>query len=164
MQIPAEKDGTPPTLLVVDDNDTLLQLLDLLLSHHGANVVLARSGEECLAIARRRQIDLVILDVMMPGMDGIQVSAELKRSSPLLPIILLTAKGDLKTRAAAMALGVNEFITKPVYNHELLKRVRTHIGARQCEKELDRGAAAVARLSDSDEKSHQPVANPPRNG
>lgn len=142
----AEKKDTPPTLLVVDDNDTLLQLMDMLLTHYGANVLLARSGEEALTIARSRTIDLVILDVMMPGMDGIEVASELKRDTPLLPIILLTAKGDLKTRARAMALGVNEFITKPVYNRDLIERVQTHVATRRWEKEIERAADAADRL------------------
>src|SRR5262249_26525202 len=140
------KKDTPPTLLVVDDNDTLLQLMDMLLTHYGANVLLARSGEEALAIARSRPIDLVILDVMMPGMDGIEVASELKREAPLLPIILLTAKADLKTRAKAMALGVNEFITKPVYNRDLIDRVQTHVATRRWEKQLARAADAAERF------------------
>jgi PleD family two-component response regulator len=151
--ITVEKGGPPPTLLVVDDNDTILDLLDMLLSHHGANVLLARSGAECLEIARNRSIDLVILDVMMPGMDGIEVSATLKREKPSLPIILLTAKGDLKTRAKAMALGVNEFITKPVMNRDLLDRVQTHIATRRWEKQLDHATDAVARLAESPPKA-----------
>jgi DNA-binding response OmpR family regulator len=141
-----ENKDTPPTLLVVDDNDTLLQLMDMLLTHYGANVLLARSGEEALAIARSRPIDLVILDVMMPGMDGIDVASELKRDTPLLPIILLTAKGDLKTRARAMALGVNEFITKPVYNRDLIERVQTHVATRRWEKEIERAADTADRF------------------
>jgi DNA-binding response OmpR family regulator len=153
MQITVEKGGPPPTLLVVDDNDTILDLLDMLLSHYGANVLLARSGAECLEVARSRSIDLVILDVMMPGMDGIEVSATLKREKPSLPIILLTAKGDLKTRAKAMALGVNEFITKPVMNRDLLDRVQTHIATRRWEKELDHAVDAVARLADPPPKA-----------
>ncbi len=140
------KKETPPTLLVVDDNDTVLELLDLLLSHHGSTVVRAKSGAECLAVVRERPVDVVILDVMMPGMDGIEVSAELKRADPSLPIILLTAKDDLKTRTAAMSLGVNEFIAKPIHNRDLLARVGTHLAARRWEREMEHTAAAVARL------------------
>ena len=143
------KHASPPTLLVVDDNETVLELLDLLLSHHGSTVVRAKNGSQCLDIVQRRPVDLVILDVMMPGMDGIQVSAELKRVSPALPIILLTAKDDLATRAAAMALGVNEFVTKPINNRDLLTRVRTHIASRRWQMEMERTAASVARLSET---------------
>jgi DNA-binding response OmpR family regulator len=137
------------TVLVVDDNETVLDLLDLLLSNHGSTVLRAQSGGECLAIAQSRPVDLLILDVMMPGMDGIKVTAELKRTLPSLPIILLTAKDDLATRAAAMALGVKEFVTKPIHNRELLSRVRTQIAARRWEMDMKRTADNVARLSET---------------
>ncbi|MGH7768366.1 MAG: response regulator transcription factor, partial [Candidatus Binatia bacterium] len=88
-------------------------------------------------------------DVMMPGMDGIKVTAELKRTMPSLPIILLTAKDDLATRAAAMQLGVNEFVTKPIHNRELLSRVRTQISTRRWEMDMERTTASVARLSEA---------------
>jgi DNA-binding response OmpR family regulator len=144
------KNSSPqPTLLVVDDNETVLELLDLLLSHHGSTVVKATSGSQCLDIVRRQPVDVVILDVMMPGMDGIQVAAELKRMLPSLPIILLTARDDLATRAAAMALGVNEFVSKPINNRDLLDRVRTHIASRRWQLEMERTTANVARLSEA---------------
>jgi DNA-binding response OmpR family regulator len=134
---------------VVDDNETVLDLLDLLLSNHGSTVLRAQSGSQCLAVVQREPVDLVILDVMMPGMDGIKVTAELKRTLPSLPIILLTAKDDLATRAAAMALGVNEFVTKPIHNRELLARVRTQISTRRWEMDMERTAAGVQRLSEA---------------
>jgi DNA-binding response OmpR family regulator len=141
------KNISSPTVLVVDDNETVLDLLDLLLSNHGSTVLRAQSGSQCLAIVQREPVDLVILDVMMPGMDGIKVTAELKRTMPSLPIILLTAKDDVATRAAAMELGVNEFVTKPIHNRELLSRVRTQISTRRWEMDLERTTASVARLS-----------------
>jgi CheY-like chemotaxis protein len=137
------------TVLVVDDNETVLDLLDLLLSNHGSIVLRAQSGSECLAIVQRQPVDLVILDVMMPGMDGIKVTAELKRTLPSLPVILLTAKEDLATRAAAMALGVNDFVTKPIHNRELLSRVRTQIATRRLEMDMERTVDDVARLSET---------------
>src|SRR3954468_294413 len=90
MALTPQKNGSPPIVLVVDDNPTLRELLDILLFFHGAKVIPAKSGIECLAITRSQRVDLVILDLMMPGMDGIQVSTELKRTTPSLPIILLT--------------------------------------------------------------------------
>jgi DNA-binding response OmpR family regulator len=143
------KNISSPTVLVVDDNETVLDLLDLLLSNHGSTVLRAQSGSQCLAIVQREPVDLVILDVMMPGMDGIKVTAELKRTMPSLPIILLTAKDDLATRAAAMELGVNEFVTKPIHNRELLSRVRTQISTRRWEMDTERTTASVARLSEA---------------
>lgn len=139
-----------PTLLIVDDNETILDLLELLLSNHGLRVLRAQNGHKCLEIVQRQPVDLVILDVMMPEMDGIKVTAELKRLLPSLPIILVTAKDDLATRAAAMALGVSEFVTKPIYNRDLLQRVQVQISIRQWEMEMERTVASVTRLAQAE--------------
>jgi DNA-binding response OmpR family regulator len=144
---PQAKNLASSTVLIVDDNERVLDLLDLLLANQGSTVLRAQNGSQCLAIARREPVDLVILDVMMPGMDGIKVTAELRRTMPSLPIILLTAKDDLATRAAAMALGVNEFVTKPIHNRDLLARVRTQLSTRKWEMEMERTAASVSQLA-----------------
>src|ERR671919_271620 len=102
-----------PTLLVVDDNKGVLEFLVLLLSKHGYHTIGAASGRECLEIVRRQSVDLIISDVMMPAMNGLQLCQELKATAPLTPVILLTARDDMATRAAAMDLGVSEFVTKP---------------------------------------------------
>jgi CheY-like chemotaxis protein len=150
MMEPEAKTAFSPTLLIVDDNETILDLLELLLSNHGLRVLRAQNGYECLEIVQRQPVDLVILDVMMPGMDGIKVTAELKRLLPSLPIILVTAKDDLPTRAAAMALGVSEFVTKPIYNRDLLERVQVQISIRQWEMEMERTVASVTRLAQAE--------------
>lgn len=131
------------TVLVVDDHKQVVDIFTRLLSHHNLTVLGAYSGRECLEIVRSQPVDVVILDVMMPGMDGLEVCGELKRISPSLPIILVTAKDDMATRAAGMALGVSEFIAKPVNNRDLLTRVRTQIRTRQWEREIDRTSAAI---------------------
>ena len=102
--------ATVPTVLVVDDNKGVLEVLLLLLSKHGLVAVGATSGGECLAIVKSRPVDLIVLDVMMPGMDGLQVARELKNICPAVPVILLTARDDMNTRAAAMELGFSEFV------------------------------------------------------
>jgi DNA-binding response OmpR family regulator len=119
--------GRAPSILVVDDNKGVLEFLLLLLSKHGLSVIGAGSGGECLEIVKTRQVDLIILDVMMPVMDGLQVCQELKKLCPSVPVILLTARDDMMTRAAAMDLGVSEFVAKPVNNRDLLNRVRTQL-------------------------------------
>ena len=124
----------PATVLIVDDNKGVLDFLLLLLSKHDYTVVGASGGAECLNIVRSRSVDLIILDVMMPGMDGLQVCQELKKIAPAIPVILLTARDDLVTRAAAMDLGVSEFVAKPVNNRDLLNRVRTQLRSVEWEK------------------------------
>jgi DNA-binding response OmpR family regulator len=126
-----------PRVLVVDDNEDVVELLELLLTHHGLNVLKAYGGQESLELARSEPVDLVVLDVMMPGTDGLTVCRELKRDYPSLPIILLTARDDMATRSQAMSLGVCEFVTKPVDNHDLLKRIQTQLKNREWEKEMD---------------------------
>jgi len=118
---------TVPTVLVVDDNKGVLEFLLLLLSKHGLVAVGATGGVECLSIVKSRPVDLIVLDVMMPGMDGLEVARELKNICPAVPVILLTARDDMNTRAAAMDLGVSEFVAKPVNNRDLLNRIRTQL-------------------------------------
>lgn len=139
--------GTSATVLIVDDNKEVVDILSRLLSRHNLTPVGAYSGPECLDIVRSRPIiDVVILDVMMPGMDGLEVCEELKRLSPSLPVILLTAKDDMATRAAGMALGVSEFVVKPINNRDLLARVQTQLNTRQWEREIDRASATIDPL------------------
>jgi DNA-binding response OmpR family regulator len=119
--------GMAPTVLVVDDNKGVLEFLLLLLSKHGLIGIGATSGVECLSIVKSRPVDLIVLDVMMPGMDGLDVARELKKICSAVPVILLTARDDMNTRAAAMDLGVSEFVAKPVNNRDLLNRIRTQL-------------------------------------
>lgn len=139
---PQTKASPAFTILVVDDNHDFVEFVKLLLAHNGFTVRWAFSGPECLESARREPVDLVILDVMMPHMDGLTVCRELKQLRPALPVILLTAKDDLATRAAAMALGVSEFIAKPVNIKDFLTRVRTQCHAARWEENLDAALAA----------------------
>jgi DNA-binding response OmpR family regulator len=132
-----------PTLLVVDDKKEALDFLLLLLSKHGFSVIGASSGRECLDTVRSRTVDLIILDVMMPGMDGLQVCRELKRITAAVPIILLTARDDMATRATAMELGVSEFVTKPVNHQDLLSRVRLQLRNLEWDKTADRAFSKI---------------------
>ena len=121
------KDAVNPTILVVDDNKAILDFLQLLLSKNQFVAIGASSGKQCLQIVQNQHVDLIILDVMMPVMDGLEVCQELKKLAPSIPVILLTARDDMMTRAAAMDLGVGEFVAKPVNNKDLLDRVRTQL-------------------------------------
>jgi DNA-binding response OmpR family regulator len=126
-----------PIILVVDDNKGVLEFLLLLLSKHGLSVIGASSGNQCLDIVKSRPVSLIILDVMMPAMDGLEVCHELKKTTPSIPIILLTARDDMATRAAAMDLGVSEFVAKPVNNRDLLDRVRMQLRNLEWDKTAD---------------------------
>lgn len=137
-------------ILVVDDNKGVVEFLKILLSKHGFTVVCAGSRRECLETVQSQPVDLIILDVMMPVMDGLEVCRVLKRIAPSVPIILLTARDDMVTRAAAMELGVSEFVAKPVNNRDLLARVTTQIGTHQWERQSDEAVSAIEQPPQND--------------
>jgi DNA-binding response OmpR family regulator len=116
-----------PTVLVVDDNKDMVEILTRLLSRHGLHALYAYSGRECLDIVQHHTVDVIVLDVMMPGMNGLEVCESLRATATPPPVILLTAKDDMATRAAGMALGVSEFVVKPVNNRDLLARIKTQL-------------------------------------
>ena len=138
------KTPLPFTILLVDDNRDFVEFLKYLLSHRGFDVQCVYGGAECLDAVRRQNFDLVILDVMMPKMNGLTVCRELKKFAPSLPVFLLTAKDDLATRAAAIELGASEFLAKPVNIEDFITRVRTQCHIAQWDKSLDDTLAAKA--------------------
>jgi DNA-binding response OmpR family regulator len=138
------------TVLVVDDNKDAVDIIARLLAQHGLTALRAYSGQECLELVRDNAVDVIVLDVMMPEMDGLEVCRHLKQLAPTPPIILLTAKDDMATRSAGMALGVSEFVVKPVNNRDLIARIKTQLSTRQWERELDQASAAIDRSKKSD--------------
>jgi adenylate cyclase len=117
----------PPRLLVVDDNPANLEIMEARLARQGYEVITAKDGEEALVAARAQTPDLLLLAVMMPGKDGIQVCRELKadQSLPFMPVILVTAKADPDDIVAGLDAGGDEYITKPVDHAALVARVRS---------------------------------------
>jgi CheY-like chemotaxis protein len=119
--------GTPAaTILIVDDEPFNRKLLETMLRPEGYATVSVASGEEALACIAVRAPDLILLDVMMPGMDGYEVARTLKASSATsnIPIILVTAQSDHSARLAGLDAGAEDFLTKPVGRLELWLRVR----------------------------------------
>jgi len=110
-------------ILVVDDDPEIVSLLRRGLIYEGYSVDTAGDGTEALAKARDREPDLVILDVMMPGMDGIEVSKRLRQASDV-PILMLTAKGTVADKVAGLDSGADDYLVKPFTFDELLARVR----------------------------------------
>jgi DNA-binding response OmpR family regulator len=111
---------------------------------------------ECLEVVKSRAIDLIILDVMMPVMDGLQVCQELKKISPAIPVILLTARDDIMTRAAAMDLGVSEFVAKPINNADLLNRVRTQLDNVEWDKAAEKVFSKIEHAAAVDKDRNPP--------
>ena len=116
----------PATLLIVDDEPNVLKLLETLLQHEGYQTLTASSGEEALALVARQPPDLILLDIMMPGMDGFEVASQLKGNETTagIPIIMLSALSESSARVSGLETGAEEFLSKPVERVELWLRVR----------------------------------------
>lgn len=122
--------GTRITVLVVDDDPAQVALLTRFLVLQGMIALSAYSGQQCLEMVGQQAIDIIVLNIVMPGMDGLTVCAALRQSATTrsTPILVLTAKDDTETRLAAMQLGVSEFVAKPTRARNLLARIRALVG------------------------------------
>ncbi|MFZ2634558.1 MAG: response regulator [Desulfosalsimonadaceae bacterium] len=116
-----------PVILVVDDQPKNIELLEAYLVPKSYDIVTATNGEEGLGKLSDNQIDLILLDVMMPGMDGFEVTRRVRQDNTyrLLPIILVTALRETEDRVKGIEAGCDDFISKPVDKMELLARVRS---------------------------------------
>jgi class 3 adenylate cyclase/CheY-like chemotaxis protein len=123
----------PARILIVDDNEANRDILATRLAAHGYQVAEAVDGEEALAAAYRDRPDLILLDVMMPKVDGVEVCRRLKADASLvfLPIILVTARGDAKDVIAGLEAGADEYLVKPVDQMALLARVKSVLRQKQ---------------------------------
>ena len=117
--------GSHPLVLVIEDEPDLRNLLDRQLDRAGYRVLLAEDGLEGLEAASRESVDLVLLDLMLPHLDGLEVCRRLKRDvrTSRLPVIMLTAKGEPVDRIVGLELGADDYITKPFNLRELLLRI-----------------------------------------
>jgi adenylate cyclase len=118
---------TPPRILIVDDVPANVHILQSRLAAHGYDIVTATDGEAALAAVKETQPDLILLDVMMPKMDGFEVCRRLRAdaSLPFIPIIMVTAKADPKDVVAGLEAGGDEYLTKPVDQPALVARVKS---------------------------------------
>lgn len=116
----------PEKILIIDDEEDTVQLISILLEKRGFEPIKAYRAEEGLRKAYRHQPDLVLLDIMMPDMDGWEVCRRLREMSDV-PIIFLSARGDVKDVVRGLELGSDDYITKPYNNDELVARVRAHL-------------------------------------
>ena len=119
------------SILVVDDEEIMREILEALLTRDGYQVRLASSGEEALELARTQTFDAAIVDVMMPGLDGIATLQELRKLDDDLPVLMITAFASVETAIAAMKLGAFDYVTKPFKNDEVLMVVRNAVERRQ---------------------------------
>lgn len=115
-----------PYIMVVDDEQAILRMLSRTLEPEGYGVILADNGSSALALLEECRLDLVILDIMMPGLDGFQV-LDLIRQRSNIPVIMLTARGEVTTLRDALSLGADDYVRKPFGTRELLARIRAKL-------------------------------------
>lgn len=118
---------SPPLILIVDDNPANVEIFQMRLAANNYEIITAMDGEAGLRMAKDHLPDLILLDIMMPKMDGIEVCRHIKSdpSLPFMPIILVTAKGDSKDVVAGLEAGGDEYLTKPVDHAALVSRVKS---------------------------------------
>lgn len=136
-------ESTKSRIMIVDDDLHAIEILTRMLGREGYECVSASSGKAALETVRGKPVDVILLDVMMPEMDGLQVCEHLRADDTLrqIPVILLTAKDDMETRARGMSLGVSEFLTKPINKRELFTRIVAQLHSRELSRRLTETAA-----------------------
>ena len=142
--------GKKPVILVVDDEEDNLMVLKGRLGRRGFEVVCANSGQEALKLHERVSPDLVLLDVMMPGMDGIETLKRMKEAQggEFMPVLLLTAKGDKDSKITGLEAGADDYIGKPFDIDELNARINAMLRIRALSRALEDTEWEVRRLND----------------
>ena len=145
---------TPSRILIVDDNPTNVKVLQTRLAAEGYEVLTAADGEEGLAAARQHTPDLILLDVMMPKLDGFEVCRRLRADAafPFTPIIMVTAMADSKDVIAGLEAGGDEYLTKPVDHAALAARVRSMLRIKRLHDTVETLAAEVKEWNASLER------------
>jgi DNA-binding NtrC family response regulator len=115
---------TPSYIMLVDDEEDFVEMLSLRLKETGENVLTAHSGSQCLDVLDKSEIDVLILDIKMPGMDGIETLKEIKTRYPLIEVIMLTGHGTIETAIEGMKLGAFDFLLKPTDFDDLVDKLR----------------------------------------
>jgi len=118
-------------MMLVDDEERFLSTTQKLLSRKGYDILTASSGAEALDILRTHNIHVVILDVKMPGMDGIETLQAIKRNYPLIEVIMLTGHGTIDSAVEGLKSGATDYLTKPTDVQDLIEKAEAAFGKRQ---------------------------------
>jgi DNA-binding response OmpR family regulator len=132
-------------ILIIEDEKELISGLKLNLDFEGYDVIWALDGEEGLNKALKEAPDLILLDIMLPKKDGLDVCRDLRRQNVTIPIIMLTAKGEEVDKVVGLEIGADDYITKPFSVKELLARVKAHL---RREKREEKDVPSVYRFDD----------------
>jgi two-component system OmpR family response regulator len=147
-------DGTPLRVLVVDDEVNIAELVSMALRYEGFDVTTAHTGAKAVTAARSSAPDAVVLDLMLPDFDGLEVLRRLRSGDPDLPVLFLTARDAVEDRVAGLTAGGDDYVTKPFSLEELVARLRglmRRAGARRA----DTGSVLTVGDLELDEDSHE---------
>ncbi|MED3551367.1 response regulator transcription factor [Cytobacillus praedii] len=139
------------SILVVEDEEKIARLLEIELEYEGYTVTKAMDGLDALALCRKQDWDLILLDVMLPGLSGIELLRRIRVHDSHTPVLLLTAKSSVEDKVSGLDLGANDYITKPFQIEELLARVRAALRFKrkeQIEDETDWLTLADLKLNE----------------
>lgn len=138
-----------PTILVVDDTQQNVQVLTQMLRGKQYKVLAAFNGEDAIALLSRKTPDLILLDVMMPGMDGFETCREIRKEAAYddIPIIFLSALSDVEAKVKALESGGVDYITKPFQQLEVLARIELHLRLRRLELERQENVARLEKMN-----------------
>ncbi|MEU5810832.1 response regulator transcription factor [Streptomyces sp. NPDC047718] len=148
-------DGGPCRVLVVDDEAALSELLFMALRYEGCEVRTAGDGAGAVRAAREFRPDVVILDVMLPDMDGLAVLGQLRRAIPQIPVLFLTAKDSVEDRIAGLTAGGDDYVTKPFSLEEVVARLRGLVRRSGAAQAARGGSVLVVGDLVLDEDSHE---------
>jgi CheY-like chemotaxis protein len=120
---------TAARIMVVDDDADTVTVLAHYLQREGFSTIEALSGSQCLSLVAQNHVDVILLDLMMPDMDGFEVVRALKNNPATadIPVIMITARDDIESRSEGMRVGVSDFLAKPVFRKQLANRIKAQL-------------------------------------
>jgi len=142
---------TPPTILLADDDADLRDMLEYMLRAQGFRVLTARDGDQALDLIGEHPVDLVLMDVLMPGLSGFAVCREIKSRADtrLIPVVLITCLSNPEDRVEGIECGADDFILKPLHREELLARVHSLVRLKRFTDELESAETVLCTLARS---------------
>ncbi|MCI0396129.1 MAG: response regulator, partial [Chloroflexi bacterium] len=159
--LPEQLDFHHYTILIVDDNPTNLGVVFDYLEQYGFTLLVAQSGESGLQKAEYARPDIILLDVMMPDLDGFETCRRLKSNDKTsdIPVIFMTALGDIESKLKGFEVGAVDYVTKPLHQAELLARIATHLRLRQLTHDLQQANDELQKLNANKDKFFSIVAH-----
>ena len=133
-------------ILIVDDDPVQLRLLDGVLTKFGCDVISASDGEEALSMLEEHNVDVVVLDLVMPDLDGMAVLERMRKIGSLVPVIVQTSQGGIDTVVSAMRAGAHDFVVKPFSPERLNVSIQNALKINTLETELQRAKRTVGSI------------------